>query len=98
MTTIYEPLTDEQIDSINGFQHSKYWHPFTCGKVHCSGILVAKRNGMFCEECGNWRQNWVHGFMANNSWKKLDLLQEAAEKSIEEYQRVKQCLETNPVD
>jgi hypothetical protein len=98
MTIIYEPFTDKQIKSINEFQRSKHWHPFTCGKVHCDGILTATKHGVVCRKCGNWRQTWVHDFMADNSWKKLDMLQEAAEKSIEEYQRVKQCLETNPVD
>jgi hypothetical protein len=88
MTKVDAPFTDDQVKSINGFQKSKHWHPFTCGKVHCDGILTASRNGVFCRKCGNWKQYWVHDFMANGEWKRLDELSVAAENGIDEFTRV----------
>jgi hypothetical protein len=88
MTKVDAPFTDDQVKSINGFQKSKHWHPFTCGKVHCDGILTASRNGVFCRKCGNWKQYWVHDFMANWEWKRLDELSVAAENGIDEFTRV----------
>jgi hypothetical protein len=88
MTKINSPFTDEQVTSINGSQKSGHWHPFTCGKEGCQGILIAQHEGLFCPDCHGWFQRWVHDFMADGEWKRLDELSEAAEKGIDEFSRV----------
>lgn len=69
-------FTDDQVESINAFQQAGIMHPFTCGNDGCrarnnSPELVASRSGLRCEHCG-YTQDWVHGFMADWSWKQLD--------------------------
>ena len=88
MTKINSPFTGDQVTSINGFQKSAHWHPFTCGKEGCQGILIAQHVGLFCPDCHGWFQRWVHDFMANGEWKRLDELSEAAEKGIDEFKKV----------
>ena len=72
--TVYAPFTPEQVKSLNGFQNSELWHPFTCGNDDCPhppfehSNLVAREDGWHCPRC-NYRQNWAHKFMADFSWK-----------------------------
>lgn len=68
------PFTSEQIESLNGFQHSGCWHPFTCGNSDCRGLLRAIEQGWICDFCG-YTQDWAHDFMANGDWKKHPLAQ-----------------------
>lgn len=72
MERVSPPYSPEQIESINGFQKSGYWHPFTCANREHGGddVLVATPDGMECPTCG-YTQDWVHGFMADGSWKEL---------------------------
>jgi hypothetical protein len=63
------PFSDDQVKSINAFQESDKWHPFTCGK--CGAILKASKHGIDCYECGKWFQPWCHSFMADWSWREL---------------------------
>ena len=62
------PFTAEQVESINAFQHAGIFHPFTCGVDDCRHDLVAEPDGMRCPKC-DYRQDWVHDFMANWAWK-----------------------------
>lgn len=73
MTDEKEIFTDEQVESINAFQQAGAMHPFTCGSDECraqhvEGVLVATRAGLHCPHC-SYTQDWVHGFMADGSWK-----------------------------
>ena len=72
MAQINAPFTPEQVESLNGFQQSGYWHPFTCGgKVDgkdCRSILRATENGWVCDHC-SYTQDWAHDFMANDKWR-----------------------------
>ena len=69
-------LTDEQIRSFNEYQRIQPFHPFTCGSgrrtdeyhLDGEGILVATENGLVCPYC-DYRQDWCHPFMVDNSWK-----------------------------
>ena len=63
------PFTDDQVRSINAYQKSGAFHPFTCGTEGCQGILRATREGMVCDTCRQWTQDWVHDFMADWSWR-----------------------------
>jgi hypothetical protein len=69
-------FTDEQIKSLNEYQHAGKFHPFTCGgnrtdehHLDGEGILVATTEGWKCPYC-SYTQDWAHPFMMNNSWKK----------------------------
>ena len=76
------PFNEEQIKSINEFQQSGAFHPFTCGSgrrtdadhTDGEGLLVATADGMICPFC-DYRQDWVHDFMADGSWKKSPIAQ-----------------------
>lgn len=65
------PFTDDQVRSINTFQESGAFHPFTCPK--CGSTLKATTVGINCYVCGKWFQTWVHAFMADWSWQGQDL-------------------------
>ncbi len=62
---IQAPFTPEQVRSLNGFQQSGRYHPFTCT---CGEHLMATEQGWICRDC-DYTQNWAHEFMANNEWR-----------------------------
>jgi len=67
MRRVDAPFTPEQVAHINEFQLAGYMHSFTCG--NCSGCdrdLVATVDGLHCRRC-DYRQFWVHSFMADGS-------------------------------
>lgn len=65
------PWTAEQVDSLNDYQQSGAFHPFTCGNDQCRAAnrspLTATPHG-WVHPCG-YTQNWAHTFMADGSWK-----------------------------
>ena len=70
-------FTPEEVESINEYQDSGFFHPFTCGgdnhnKAHLDGegVLVADENGLYCPYC-DYKQYWVHDFMKNGTWRKF---------------------------
>jgi len=65
---IYAPFTTEQVKSLNDFQQSGYFHPFTCGNENCRADLIATEFGWVCPAC-EYTQKWAHEFMTNNEWK-----------------------------
>jgi hypothetical protein len=77
MARVDAPFTPAQVESINGFQRSGRWHPFTCRdrgeSLHLDygegdhGMLVAEEDGLRCRDCG-YRQTWVHDLMADGTW------------------------------
>lgn len=69
---VHPPFDPSQIDSLNGFQESNLFHPFTCPE-HSDGpegVLVAVERGMICPTCG-YEQHWVYRWMADWSWEEL---------------------------
>lgn len=60
------PWTEDQINSLNAFQVSGCYHPFTCGD--CRKDLIAAADGWHCS-CG-YSQDWAHKIMADWSWKR----------------------------
>jgi len=72
------PWSADQIDSLNGYQHSIAGHPFTCsggGGPHSDrparpAVLVAAEDGWHCPvgSCEH-HQNWAHAWMADGSWR-----------------------------
>lgn len=73
--SVKAPFTEEQVKSLNAYQRSGYFHPFTCGNDNCPhkrhehSVLYAKTDGWHCPNC-NYTQNWAHVWMANWEWKK----------------------------
>ena len=76
------PWTAEQVKSLNDYQKSGVFHPFTCGgdrsdKAHANyarqheedkGQLIATTCGWVCPICG-YQQDWAHKSMADDSWR-----------------------------
>jgi len=62
-------FTDDQVASLNAFQTSGMWHPFTCVNDHPGDRdLVATAQGWVCPGC-SYTQNWAHQWMGDWSWK-----------------------------
>lgn len=66
---VKSPWTEDQVNSLNGFQNAGIFHPYTCGK--CRRDLIATKDGWICE-CGEYTQDWALTFMSNWEWKKMD--------------------------
>jgi hypothetical protein len=64
------PFTDSEVVSINQYQRTGVFHPFTCGNEHDGRHeLYATAGCLRCPNCA-WRQTWCHSFMADFSWEK----------------------------
>jgi hypothetical protein len=70
---IQAPFTEDQVNSLNEYQPSGVFHPFTCGGDKCRNDLVATKEGWVCPdpEC-DYTQDWAWNWMADWSWKKMD--------------------------
>lgn len=62
------PWTADQVASLNGFQTSGFFHPFTCSKG--SHPLLATLHGWVCPQ-DDYIQDWAHDFMLDWSWHDL---------------------------
>lgn len=68
-------FTPEEVLSLNDYQKSRAFHPFTCGSgnrtdenhLDGEGLLVATEDGWICPYCP-YTQNWAHDFMKNRGW------------------------------
>lgn len=70
---IEAPWTDDQVASLNAYQASDAYHPFT-GERGPKGeevTLIATPSGWVESEGGSVVQTWAHDFMANLAWKAL---------------------------
>jgi hypothetical protein len=91
-----EIFTQDQVDSINGYQVCGMWHPFTCGHNHDGErVLVATLTGMKCPTC-DYTQDWAHGFMADWSWKKKVEESPFHKALLEHNQKIINDRHTNP--
>jgi len=61
------PFTLEQVASLNDYQRSGAFHPFTCAVDSRHGALHATAGGWHCREC-HYAQHWAHRWMADGSW------------------------------
>lgn len=59
------PFTEEQINNINDYQNRGMFHPFTC--TTGSHTLIANADGLYCPNCPDYHQDWVHDGMADGS-------------------------------
>lgn len=69
----FAPWTSQQVTSLNDFQLSGVFHPFTCpnraeGHVR-DGELVATPLGWTCPSCA-YHQDWAHPAMVDGSWRR----------------------------
>ncbi len=60
-------FTPGEVESLNAYQKSRVFHPFTCGgnrmdekHLDGEGLLVATEDGWYCPFC-EYRQQWAHG-------------------------------------
>lgn len=75
------PFSEDQVNSLNGFQQSGVMHEFTCANRHTPihgirtpnphDVLIATTEGWRCEVC-DYTQDWAHNFMADWSWTKIE--------------------------
>lgn len=56
---IKAPWTDEQVATLNYYQESGVFHPYTCGGEKCRADLVATVNGWTCPQC-DYTQDWAY--------------------------------------
>ncbi len=85
---VFAPFTDDQVESLNGFQKSGNWHEFTCGENHAEdNTLIATKAGWVCPSCG-YTQDWCHSFMCDWNWDSVrrTLLDERAENNSQTHQ------------
>ena len=79
---IVAPWTDEQVEALNRYQTSGWFHEFTCRNDGCSDecgfrpALVATNEGWICHYC-SYTQNWAHSMMLEDmsnafSWAKKE--------------------------
>lgn len=67
-------FTADEVRSLNEYQISGEFHPFTCGgdrtdvnHLDGQGILVATEDGWECPFC-EYKQDWAHDWMKDWSW------------------------------
>lgn len=72
-------FTPEEVESLNAYQESGVFHPFTCGgdrtdekHLDGEGVLVASEDGWHCSFC-EYTQLWAHEWMKNWEWKKAQV-------------------------
>lgn len=77
MAIFEKVFTPEEVDSLNAYQQSGAFHPFTCGG-ECSdkrafgeeaSVLIATEEGWKCYQC-DYVQNWSHEWMKDWTWKR----------------------------
>jgi hypothetical protein len=62
------PWTEDQVRSLNAFQESVVFHPFTYGDDDEKVDLIATPDGWVEYDGGPVVQVWAHPWMANWSW------------------------------
>jgi len=68
-------FTPDEVKSLNEYQNSGIFHPFTCGSdvrtehEDGEGLLIATETGFYCPYC-DFRQSWCHPWMRDWSWKR----------------------------
>jgi hypothetical protein len=75
MEKVYAPWTQDQIDSLNKYQESRAFHPFT-GRNDLApdgeeDILIATTGGWNSQYDPSYQQDWAWETMTNWEWKKL---------------------------
>ncbi len=74
---IQAPFTEDQVKSLNEYQPSGVFHPFTCGGKNCRNDLVATEAGWKCPDPNcDYTQDWAWSWMADWQWKKMGLFNE----------------------
>lgn len=67
-------FTPDEVESLNAYQKSGVFHPFTCGtkEKHTnnrdSDVLQAESDGWHCVSC-DYHQIWAHEWMKSWTWK-----------------------------
>jgi hypothetical protein len=76
---VVPPWTSEQVASLNEYQRSGAFHPFTCGQCRDADpdlplrddhLLTATVDGWTCPTC-DFTQGWAWAWMADGSWRSV---------------------------
>ena len=71
------PWTPDQVASLNGYQASEKYHPYTCRNRGASfhrwrlgdkGVLIPTTSGWICSDC-DYTQDWAHAFTTSWAWR-----------------------------
>lgn len=69
------PWTEDEVNSLNEYQHSGLFHPFTGVNENApSGeddVLIATEEGWASSFTPSYQQTWAWKWMANWSWKEM---------------------------
>jgi hypothetical protein len=63
------PFTPDEVASLDAFQRSGVWNPFTCRDEACRRELVATEAGWNCPACP-YTQDWAYTWMADWTWRR----------------------------
>jgi hypothetical protein len=66
--SVFAPWSIDQVASLNAYQASGHFHPFTCDRG--AHVLVATPQGWICPQ-DDYTQAWAHDFMLDWSWRDL---------------------------
>lgn len=66
---VHAPWNDDQVASLNAYQESGVFHPFTCGSGEEQVDLTATHDGWIARKSGPVVQTWAHKWMADWSWR-----------------------------
>lgn len=79
MAIFEKVFTPKEVDSLNAYQQSGAFHPFTCGgdrtdedHLDKEGRLVATEYGWHCPYC-DYKQDWAHLWMKNGAWENMNV-------------------------
>lgn len=65
----FAPWTNDEVESLYGFQRCGYWHDFTCPQ--CGSTLIPRTQGWICWR-NHYTQDWAHKFMTDWTWRRSD--------------------------
>lgn len=73
---VFAPFTDDQVKSLNAYQESRAFHPFT-GRNELApngqdDVLIATPEGWTSRYDPDYSQNWAWAWMADWSWREFD--------------------------
>lgn len=75
LAQVHAPWTEDQVASLNAYQVSGVFHPFTGNNdllpFGVDDVLVAQEDGWHSTADASYRQTWAWGWMADWSWRSL---------------------------
>ena len=72
------PFTPEQVESLNDYQESGVFHPYTHLRDDGGNeeVLIAAGDGWHCPEHSSYVQDWAWSWSVDGSWRSLYTVQQ----------------------